>query len=326
MALRELEREAETYKNLYQSFLQRNQELVQQQSFPITEARVILSAQRPARPTDPRRLRVLAMMLMFGAGLGVCLAALREFRDRGFRTGEQIRAELGLEFLGMLPLLKPSADKEGARQIGAAGDRHRKPGKSRTSNLPPLMRYAVDHPLSAFAETLRAVKIAADLTLPDRATRVIGIASVLPGEGKSTIAMNFASLLSHLGNRTLLIDADLRNPGLTRAVAPRAKEGIVEAVLDGSPSRACWCGTRHVALAVLPAVLRGRVPHTSEFLVSPGMKSVLKQAEQDFAFIVIDLPPLAPVVDVRAIAPQLDAVLLVAEWGVTTRSFIRDML
>jgi succinoglycan biosynthesis transport protein ExoP len=80
------------------------------------------------------------------------------------------------------------------------------------------------------------------------------------------------------------------------------------------------------SLAVLPAAVRGRVPHTSEFLASPGMKSVLKQAEQEFGFIVVDLPPLAPVVDVRAIAPMLDGIILIVEWGVTTRSFLRTTL
>jgi polysaccharide biosynthesis transport protein len=325
VALRELERENETYKNLYQSFLQRNQELVQQQSFPITEARVILSAQVPWGPTHPRRTRVLAMMMIFGAGLGVCIAALREFRERAFRTGEQIRSELGLEFLGMLPAVKASATKKARGRSGRQGSAS-ETGAIAHDQLSPIMRHAVDEPLSAFAETLRAVKIAADLTLPDRATRVIGIVSILPGEGKSTVAMNFASLLAHLGNRTLLIDGDLRNPGLTRAVAPHAKEGIIEAVLEGKPFRSLLVTEQTTSLSVLPAVLRGRVPHTSDFLVSSGMRAVLKQAEEEFAFIVIDLPPLGPVVDVRAIAPQLDAVLLVAEWGVTARTLIRDML
>jgi len=96
--------------------------------------------------------------------------------------------------------------------------------------------------------------------------------------------------------------------------------------LEGKPFRSLMAKEPNTTLSVLPAVLRGRVPHTSDFLVSSGMRAVLKQAEEEFAFIIIDLPPLGPVVDVRAIAPQLDAVLLVAEWGVTARTLIRDML
>ena len=203
--------------------------------------------------------------------MGVCVAALREFRERGFRTGEQVRAELGLEFLGMLPEMKATTRKPlFGKSIFARKSRRRalEAGSIDHEKLAPVMRYAVDQPLSAFAETLRAVKIAADLTLPDRATRVLGVTSVLPGEGKSTIAMNFASLLSNLGNRTLLIDGDLRNPGLTRAVAPDAKAGLIEAVLEGKPFKSLLVKEQASSLSILPAVLHGRVPHTSDFLVS----------------------------------------------------------
>jgi succinoglycan biosynthesis transport protein ExoP len=327
VALRELEREAESYKNLYQSFLQRYQEVVQQQSFPITEARVIMSAQSPDRPSHPRKTRVLALALLFGAGIGVCLAALREYRERAFRTGEQVRDELGLEFLGMLPYIKPRKEKRAWTKANA-DQRHRErdTGKKPVGPLPSLMRYVLDHPLSDFAETLRSVKIAADLTLPGRNPKIVGIVSVLPEEGKSTVAMNLGELLAHLGSATLLIDADLRNPGLSRTVAPDAKEGLVEAVLEGKPIKDILLYEPDSSLAILPIVLKNRVPHTSEFLASAGMRSVLKQAQQSFAFILIDLPPLGPIVDVRAIAPQLDAVLFVTEWGNTARKLVRTTL
>jgi succinoglycan biosynthesis transport protein ExoP len=69
------------------------------------------------------------------------------------------------------------------------------------------MRYAIDHPYSAFAETLRSAKVAADLALKDRSPKIIGVVSLLPKEGKSTVAKNFASLLALGGAMTLLIDA-----------------------------------------------------------------------------------------------------------------------
>jgi succinoglycan biosynthesis transport protein ExoP len=193
--------------------------------------------------------------------------------------------------------------------------------------LPSIMRYALDNPLSPFAETLRAGKIAVDLTLRNRSPKLIGIVSALPGEGKSTIAMNLATLLSHAGYRTLLIDGDLRNPGLTRAVAPFAEHGLVEAVMDSKPISEVMVYEPDSSLALLPAVIQGRVPHTSEFLASPGMRAVLQQAvDANYAFVLLDLPPLAPVVDARAIMPLLDGVLLVVEWGKTTRALVRSAL
>src|SRR5690606_26244209 len=156
---------------------------------------------------------------------------------------------------------------------------------------PDIMRYAIEHPLSSYAEVLRGVKLAADLTL-GRTPRIIAAVSVLPNEGKSTVIKNLGSLLAHQGAKTLLIDADLRNPGLTRAVAPDAETGLVQAVLDGTPIKDLLRFEPASNLAFLPVVLQRRLPHASEFLASAGMKSVLRQARQEFDWIVLDLPPL----------------------------------
>ncbi len=325
VALRELEREAETYRTLYQSFLQRYQEAVQQQSFPITEARVITGA-RNAWQSHPRRTRVVALFLLGGIGVGVGLGALRELRERSFRTEEQAREELPVEFLGVLPLIPTGKVKVKKPKGGEPVDEAWMAGKKLLGPQAPEMRYTLDNPLSNFAETLRAVKIAADLTLADRSPKVIGIVSVLPDEGKTAVAKNFASLLANLGASTLLIDTDLRNPGLTRRSAPEAEAGIVQAVLEGTRLSDLLLHERDSKLALLPAVLQRRIPHASEFLASPGMRSVLKQAEDAFEWIVLDLPPLGPVVDARAIASRVDAFVLVVEWGRTSRKLVRMTL
>ena len=103
--LRELERESETYRNLYQTFMQRYQEALQQQSFPVSEARVITAATPPAYASYPKRGLILALSLVFGAMVGSGLGALREYRDRVFRVASHVRDELGLEFLGMLQVV-----------------------------------------------------------------------------------------------------------------------------------------------------------------------------------------------------------------------------
>lgn len=326
VALRELEREAETYRTLYQSFLQRYQEAVQQQSFPITEARVITPALVPGGPSHPKNSVILALSLLAGGALGIALGALRELRDRAFRTEEQAREELPLEFLGVLPLIHVSRTKSKQARAKAPDPEASDAGKRLLGPQSTVMHYSLDHPLSNFAETLRAIKIAADLTLAGRTPRTIGIVSVLPDEGKSVVAKNLGSLLAHLGASTLLIDADLRNPGLTRKVAPGAEAGIVQAVLEGAPIKDLLLHERDSKLAFLPAVLQRRLPHASEFLASAGMRSVMKQAEDDYEWIVLDLPPIGPVVDVRAIASHIDAFVLVVEWGRTSRKLVRMTL
>lgn len=328
VALRELERESETFRTLYQTFLQRYQEAVQQQSFPITEARIITAALTPTGPSHPKRSIVLLLSLLLGGAAGVAIGAVRELRDRTYRTEEQIRQDLGVEFLGMLPAL---AAREQSKAWFKLPPRWRREAKSDTHKqvvLAPahIMRHAIDNPLSAFAETLRAIKISADLTLDGRMPRTLGIVSALPDEGKSTVAKNLASLLAHQGARTILIDTDLRNPGLSRRVAPKAEVGLLQAVLDGTPLRELILREEDSKLAVLPVVLQRRLPHVAEFLASAGMRSVLKQAEQDFDWIILDLPPLGPVVDARAIASEVDGFVFVVEWGRTSRRLVRATL
>jgi succinoglycan biosynthesis transport protein ExoP len=314
--LRELERESETYRSLYQNFLQRYQEAVQQQSFPITEARVITAATSPRYASAPQRGLVLALSLFLGLLCGAGIGALREHRDRVFRVASQVRDELGLEFLGMLPAVKRSVL---SRKV--AGEELEKQIRSTDS----LQRYSIDHPLSGFSETLRAIKVAADLTLGDR-TKIIGVISVLPNEGKSTVSKNFASLLSHLGAKTLLIDGDLRNPGLTRSIGGQAEGGVLEILRDHRSLEEFLLFEPESGLQFLPSIVRKRVQHSSELLSSNGMRDLLARAGETFEYVVVDLPPLGPVVDVRAAASMFDAFVFVIEWGRTARGMVQTIL
>jgi succinoglycan biosynthesis transport protein ExoP len=325
--LRELEREAESYKNLYQTFLQRYQEAVQQQSFPIAEARVISEASPPGVPSSPKKTMAIGLAAVLGLMFGVGVGVMRELRERFFRTGDQVRDELKMEFLGFVPSLSRKKKKAVTPATKVVDDPGAADANQRVlRKADSTANYVVDHPMSSFAETMRSVKISADLALGNKVPKIIGVVSVRPGEGKSTISANLAELLAYQGSRTLLIDGDLRNPGLTRAMAAHATSGILDAVLDGKPLRGLLMGNPDTRLAVLPAVLRRRVPHTSEVLASQGMRRVLKEASEDFEHIVIDLPPLGPVVDARAISSQVDAFVFVVEWGKTARHAVRTIL
>lgn len=317
--LRELEREAETYKNLYQTFLQRYQETVQQQSFPVTEARVISDVEVPTRPTYPRRSLVIFAAIVLGGAVGSAIAGYREFVDRYFRTGDQVRSSLGLDFLGFGPIVSESRTAT-ARTVPETDH----PRAIRKTS--PVQDHVVRNPTSFFAETLRTAKVAADFALGDHNPKRIGIVSVLPGEGKTTVAINFAELLASQGGRTLLIDADLRNPGTTRAIARNSQAGLIEAIRGEKPIKDLILINPETNLAVLPSVVKHRVPHSSGLLGSKQMEKVLAQADEVFDYVVLDLPPLGPVVDVRAIAPMIDCFVFVVEWGRTARRTVRTTL
>lgn len=323
VGLRELEREAETVRTLYESFLQRHQQLVNQQTFPIAEARVITPAVKPLRPSGPKTTFVLAAFLSVGAVFGMALGALRELREHAFRSGAQVREELGLELIGALPIIHPLVDAPrdvDEAPMAASGSRRIVHGDG------SILHQITREPMSHYAETLRAAKVATDLALGDRRPKILGIVSALPDEGKSTVAKNLATLLALHGSRTLLIDGDIRNPGLSRAMAPRAEAGLVEALRDGRSLRELLHLEQESRLLFLPSGRGSRSAGAGLMLASSRMSEIVIEAAPHFDYIVVDLPPLGSVVDVRAANALFDAFLLVVEWGHTPRRLVRTVL
>lgn len=311
--LRELERESETYKNLYQTFLQRYQESIQQQSFPVTEARIITNPAIAERPSSPKKPLVLAVACLAGMLLGAAVAGLREFRERFYRTGDQVSESLGLEFLGSVPLINTT--------LPLKADPLNTQARS-VAKVNSMSSYVLEHPMSAFAETLRSAKMAVDFSTPGGKGKVIGVVSVLPGEGKSSISINLAQQLAQ-SSRVLLIDADLRNRGVTLQLGRHAERGIVEALEGGTPLSELLLVDRSSGLAFLPAMIRRRIPHSSELLTSAAMARLLSSAVSEFDYVILDLPPILPLVDSRAVAALVDSYLLVVEWGKTARGLVK---
>ena len=314
--LRELEREAEAYRALYDDFLQRYQQTVQQQSFPITDARVISTAQVPDKPSAPRTPLVLALFAVMGAAAGAGIAGFREYRERFFRVGSQVRSELDMEFLGFLPILDPADAKTGEQK--ATPSHIWAPGA--------LATHVRRHPMSSVAETLRNIKVAADLGMPDIPCKVIGVVSCVPGEGKSSVAASFGNLLALQGMRTLLIDGDIRNPGLTRSLQRKPELGLVEVMLEQAEVDDVLLRDEPTPLALLPTVMRSRVTNTSDLLASASMGRLLQRFRGQFDYIVVDLPPVGPVVDAKAFAQRVDAFVFVVEWGKTSRQLVRSAI
>ena len=319
--LRALEQDAQTYNNLYTAFLQKFQEATQHETFPVTDARIIAQATVPMMPSSPKTALVLAAALVLGCLGGGAVAAFREFRDRGFRIASQVREELGLEFLAYLPQVSPPPGK------GARGRRSGRKGEALVLHATdPVLDYVLNEPLSRYAEAMRAMKISSSVAFGTKRPLLIGFVSAFPNEGKTTTAKNFASLAASQGERVLLIDADLRNPNLTRALAPRATEGLVE-ILGGrrNPTELMFVEERS-GLSFLPGATHKRVPQTGEVLGSERMGRLIESLGERFDTIILDLPPLGAVIDALAVSQFVDGYFLVVEWGKTPRSVVRDML
>jgi polysaccharide biosynthesis transport protein len=311
ITLRAFDSSAKSYQALYNNFLQRYMDSVQQQSFPVTEARVITPATRPFGASAPRSGRILILAVMGGMILGAGIGMLREISDRVFRTSSQVEQRLQTDCIGVVPMTKADSKSllRGTRVV-AAGDRCIVRDHS-------LLWTVVDSPFSRFAEAIRGIKVAADLSKVVRANNVIGITSSLPNEGKSTIAMALAEVIAHGGCRVLLVDCDLRNPSLTRKLAPGAEAGFLD-VLSGAAllNEALWTDS-HTKFAFLPAVLKTRLSHSAEILGSDATGKLFAALREAFDYVIVDLSPLAPVVDVRAMTHLVDSFVFVVEWGRT---------
>ena len=320
--LGELESKARTYRALYDNFQQRYMDTLQQQSFPITEARVITRASPPSEKTSPKSLLVLAVAGMGGLMLGVGLGMLREISDRRFRTSSQVEAQLKADCMAVVPAMKFDAKPPSVNGKTAA---HPAAGRVIASE-PAWFRYVIDEPLSRFAESIRAVKVGIDLSGVAKSNKVIGITSSLPNEGKSTISACLAQLAAHGGARVILVDCDLRKPALSQVLAPRATLGLIE-VISGAASldQVIWSHPSS-QLSFLPLVAKSRLIHTSELLASVAMRRLFDRLRETYDYVIVDLSPVAPVVDVRSTNNLLDSYVFVVEWGKTKIDVVQHAL
>jgi exopolysaccharide transport family protein len=323
-AMRELETSAKGYRNLYETFLQRYMGSVQQESFPISEARVISPAAPPVNKSKPKTGMIVALGIFGGIALGAALGFLRDIMDRVFRTSAQVESTLNLSCLSMVPLLKDTKQKTLSPLAAVQGDREL---AQRTLSRSSGMYWAATAmPLSRFAESIRSIKLAIDLNPTKTSNKIVGITSALPNEGKSTIAASLAQLIAHAGKRVIIVDCDLRNPSLSANLAPNATVGIID-VLSGARSleEAIWRDPR-TNLAFLPSAKRTPLFHTSEILSSEQTGKLFDKLRASYDYVIVDLPPLAPIVDVRATTPLIDCFILVVEWGRTRTDVVQHAL
>jgi polysaccharide biosynthesis transport protein len=311
ISLKDLDSKAQTFRAIHDTFVQKYMESLQQQSFPYTEARVISHAVAPGGKSQPNSLMVMMLASASGLMLAFGVALLLDISESGFRTSDQVEEELRTSCLAVVPKIKI-----GAETPGAAGKPDQ--GFSRQIEQSGVLYSVLGAPFSRFAEAFRTIKVSIDLFALSKLTKSIGITSTHPNEGKSTVSANLARLIAHAGGKAILLDCDLRNPSLTRALAPGAELGLLD-VVSGKRllTDVLWTDPT-TSLAFLPMVAKTRLSHTNEILASGGMKKLIDALREVYDYVLIDLPPLTPVVDVRSTNQIVDSYLFVIEWGQTS--------
>lgn len=314
--LRELESSAQALRSLYDAMLQKSEETATEQTFPITNARIITPASTPKGASSPKVLLVFAGAVFLGLLGGFGVALVRELFGNTFRTSDDVKSFAGLECLGTLPNLARGL-RRAPRQ--AAVD------PTILGSTTPIARQAVIAPFSRFTETLRNVKVTIDGARGSTSS-ITGIVSSLPHEGKTTFSANLALLTAQMGHRTILIDGDMHRGSLTKTLRPEAKAGMVE-VLTGRCSAADVIHRDAITgLDFLPTLVGDRHTSVVSLLTSKNMNDLLTILRGKYDYIYIDLPPLVPVVDAKASCHLFDNFVFVIEWARTSRDAVRDAI
>lgn len=299
--MRELDREAEANRLLLQTFMTRFKETSSQDGMQQADARIISRADIPATPSFPKKKLILLLITFVGAAIGAGLAFLLETLDNGYRNFDQLRQDLQLQSLGMVPLIGKSVLEERKPEI-----------------------YIAEKPVSSFAEAHR--NIHASLMFSGRGgtpPKVVAITSSIPGEGKSTAALCLAQIVSRAGLKVLVVETDLRRPVFRKRLdLDDTKHTSLNAVLSGA---ALENGTTlYKGQSSGPHVLWAeKEDNPQQVITSPEFQQFITEARKEYDLVLLDTPPVMAVADAMIISKYVESMIYVVQWEATAKGIVR---
>lgn len=319
-----LNREAQANKELYDGLLQKLKEAGLNAGLLSSNIRVVDPAMVPVMPAAPRKARSMALAVLVGLVGGIGLALLREYMDNTVKHPDDVESLTRLPSLAVVPAFAGNGS-----------------GRSRLSKL--LKGSAVVNgrdgwvelvshfqPQSPISEAFRALRTSLLLSQADRPPQVILVTSPLPREGKTTGAVNIAVTLAQLGDNTLLVDGDLRKPGVSRALnMADGKHAGLSSYLAGV-STLDLVTVPHPSINNLHVIPTGPIPpNPADLLSSRRLAEMVSELRKRYKFIVIDSPPIMAATDAVILSVAVDGVLLVVRSGSTPKEAVtrtRDLL
>ncbi|MGA8144862.1 MAG: polysaccharide biosynthesis tyrosine autokinase [Candidatus Acidiferrales bacterium] len=316
-----LQHDAESNKQLYDGLLQKLKEAGITAGLRSSNIRVVDPALTPSSPSRPQKARNILLAFLVGLVGGVGLALFREYLDNTVKSPDDIESLTGLPSLAVVPSL-PGLNGHHSRRSGE--------GALQTASGPRVELLSYVQPKSQISEAFRALRTSLLLSQADHPPQVILVTSALPREGKTTAAVNLAVTLAQLGDRTLLMDSDLRKPGIRRALnLTIGKESGLSSYLAGV-STLDEVLIPHPTISNLEALTTGPVPPSpADLLSSHRMREAIAELRLRFKFVVIDSPPVMAATDAVILSALTDGVLLVVRSGETPKEAFtrtRDLL
>jgi capsular exopolysaccharide synthesis family protein len=298
----QLQREAETSRTLYSSFLSKLRQVEQQTDFNIPDSRIIASAEVPAKPSFPPVTLILAGATLFSVFAGVGLAFLRENYVGGINNVEQLENVTGIPVVSAVPRYVPSDQS--------------------SANIA-----VIDQPLSEFSEAIRKIRLATE-AYGSADKRCLFVTSALPGDGKTTVAVALARQAAMSGIRTLLIDADLRHPSVHSVLGEKVDEGLLEflAKRDSASSENVQIVRESETNVDYVLCKEGSAVATDALLMSKGFTELVNFGRAAYDLVIIDTPPVGLVVDATIVARHCDLGIFVVRYSSTHQHDIRASL
>ena len=304
VGLSELERAAEASQGVYETYLNRYRELLAAEGSEKANAQILTLAETPRIPHKPNMKLNLVLSLVIGLGLGIIVAYIAEAIFHGLLTPEEVERSLGERHLGSIPLLKSVAP-----------------------NAADAITAIQEHPNSVYAESLRTIDIAISQHTNGK-QQIVAVTSALPSEGKTMTACCLAYILAQSGQRTMLIDCDLRQRGTSRLLDLQSYDDGLMEYLEGTASQKIEDMDAGKLFWVLPqrSPMRTDATHPEMLLTGKRFENLLEDLRGRFDRIILDLPPVLPVASTPVIASRADATIMVARWRKTSTFAVRAAL
>lgn len=309
----QMKRDRDTDAKLFDMVTTRIKEAGLTDDQPFNNARVLDEAQKPKAPFKPDLKQALLLALVLGIVLGVGLALLLELADVTVKSQADIESLVDVPFLGLLPLIVIDGPDD------AKGDRVAALRAMRERDL-----FILKNPRSAVAECARFIRTNLLFMSPDRPLRTLVVTSPAPQEGKTTTAVTTAISLAQTGNRTLIVDTDMRKPRLHRVFGIDTDVGIAnvllgETTLDEAIVKSDVPNLDVLICGVLP-------PNPAEILLSVRFKEIVGELAARYDRVVFDTPPIGPVTDPAILGTLVDGVVLVAKCEKTTKDSVKQAM
>ena len=281
--LRELQREVEANRTLYDTFMTRLKETSATSDLDSANARVVDPAVVPSEPIKPKKALIVliaGILALFG---GVGLTLLLDALNNTFKSTEEVENKLNVPVLGILPMLK------------------------KTTERPQLARMFIEDKEKSFCESIRTIRTGVVLAAMDRTQKVTVITSSIPGEGKSTVSVNLAFALGQV-EKVLLIDADLRRPTLAKSFEfPVGTPGLANLIAGTAKMEDCIKNVNGIDMMSAGTV----PPNPLELLSSPRFTKALELLKTQYDHIIIDSPPTQAVSDAVVLSTHASALIYV---------------